>query len=195
MELGEVVTAPGEFTNDVHTEDTCPWHQKAESKKKKMDAMNPDEDAPGAIPPNDGGTLGKNLKAAKDNPPKADSVFVTYKMDQELKYKAGKKEKVVQVYKKAKGDVEEEYDLQYAPHHLIPGNESLKGSAVVPFMGDDDSIEEYADGQPSRIKEGFAIGYDVNAAKNGVWLPSPYALSNRNEWPAIPGVKVIKKRF
>lgn len=195
MELGEAVTTPGEFTNDVHTESTCPWHQKADSKKKKMEAMNPDEDVPGAIPPNDGGTLGKNMKAAKDNPPTADSVWVTYKMGEELKFKAGKKEKIVQVYKKAKGDVEEEYDLQYAPHHLIPGNESLKGSPIVPFMGDDDVIEEYSEGQSTHIKEGFSVGYDVNSSDNGVWLPSPYALSNSNEWPAAPGIKVIKKRL
>jgi hypothetical protein len=90
---------------------------------------------------------------------------------------------------------EEDYDLQYAPHHLIPGNESLKGSSVVSFLGDDDTIEEYAEGAASHIKEGFSVGYDVNANENGVWLPSPYALSMANSWPSEPGVKVIKKRL
>ncbi len=194
MQLGEAVRVL-EFISDVHTESTCPWHQKGKGKKKEMAETDPDDDVPGAIPPNDGGTLGKNLKAATDGPPKADSVWVTYKMDEELRYKSGKKDKVVQVYQKTKGDVEEEYDLQYAPHHLIPGNESLKGSKVVPFMGDDDSIKKYAEGQASHIKDGFFIGYNVNSAKNGVWLPSPYALSNRNEWPAEPGIKVVKKRL
>jgi len=34
----------------------------------------------------------------------------------------------------------------------------------------------------------------VNAAENGVWLPSPYALSMSNEWPSIPGIEAIKKK-
>lgn len=189
------MVAVTEFTSEVHTESTCPWHQKGENKKKKMAAMDPDEDVLGAIPPNDGGTLGRNLKAAKDNPPKADWVEVTYRMGEELRYKAGKKRKLVRVYQETRGDVEEEYDLQYAPHHLIPGNESLKGSPIVPYLGDDDAIAEYAEGQASVIKEGYSVGYDVNDAKNGVWLPSPYALSNRNEWPAEPGIEVIKRRL
>src|SRR6185503_4268509 len=98
----------------------------------------------------------------------------------------------VRIYKKTRAEVP--YDLQYAPHHLIPGNESLKGNAVVCFLGDDPSIEEFKGGQSSVIKEGFSTGYDVNLAENGVWLPSPYALSMKNEWPSAPGINVIKKR-
>lgn len=192
-QVGEAVGV-GEFVSDTHTKSTCPWHQEGKKDKKKMDAPDPDEDTE-AMPPNDGGALGRNLKAARDKPPKADSLWVGYKWKEELRYKAGRKMKVVQVYKETKGDDEEEYDLQYAPHHLIPGNESLKGSKVVPFMGDADSISEYAEGQSSVIKEGFSINYDVNGAKNGVWLPSPYALSMKNEWPAEPAIKVIKRRL
>lgn len=195
MDVGEAVQA-SEFVNDTHSESTCPWHQKGEKNKKKLEAMHPNEDSE-EMPPNDDGTLGRNLIAAEDTPPKAETVSINYAPGQELKYEVGRKKvsKVVQSYKEMKKGESYEYALQYAPHHLIPGNESLKGSPIVPFMGDDDSIAEYAEGQGSFIKEGFSILYDVNGAENGVWLPSPYALSMKNDWPAKPAMKVIKRRL
>jgi hypothetical protein len=144
------------------------------------------------MPPNDGGELGKHMTAAKDKPPKPDTIDVSYEPGVKVKFKAGKKSKVVQTYEESTND--ETYALQYAPHHLIPGNESLKGSHIVPFMGDDNAIGEFAEGQSSHIKDGFSIDYDVNQADNGVWLPSPYALSMANTWPSEPGINVIKKR-
>jgi len=186
-QVGEAVKPP-EFVNDAHSESTCPWHHEGNQKSKRMELPQPDEDTE-AMPPNDGGKLGRSLQA----PRLADSLSINYAPLEELRYQEGKKSKVVQAYAETDG-VEVEYELQYAPHHLIPGNESLKGSEVVPFMGDADAIAEYANGQESHIKKGMSIGYDVNAATNGVWLPSPYALSNRNAWPAIPGIKIIKKR-
>jgi hypothetical protein len=45
------------------------------------------------------------------------------------------------------------------PHHLVPGNESLKVSNLLEWLFEGDKIN--AD-----------VGYDVNNAKNGVWLPS-----------------------
>jgi hypothetical protein len=195
MDIGEPVDID-EFVGEDHSKRTCPWHQQGENKKKKMEAMNPDEDAE-AMPPNDGGTLGRNMKASKNYPPKADTLSITYVPGEQLEYTIGKKKelKTVRVYEETKRGKQYEYGLQYAPHHLIPGNESLKGSEIVPFMGDDDSIAEYAEGQLSHIKQGFSICYDVNSDENGVWLPSPYALSMKNEWPAKPSIKVIKKRF
>lgn len=195
MDVGEAVTA-SEFVDEDHNEQTCPWHQQSEKKKKKMEPVDPDDDSE-AMAPNDGGTLGKNMTAGKEKPPRADTVTINYAPGEELEYTQGKKRelKTIQTYEKMKKSKKYEYDLQYAPHHLIPGNESLKGSPIVPFMGDDDSIAEYAKGQGSLIKEGFSILYDVNNADNGVWLPSPYALSMKNEWPAKPGIKVIKRRL
>lgn len=195
MDIGERVEA-SEFVSDVHSESTCPWHQMREKEKHKMDATDPDDDSE-AMPPNDGGTLGRNLTAAKDKPPKVDTLSISYAREEKLEYVIGKKKDLMKVrpYKEMEKWKTVEYDLQYAPHHLIPGNESLKGSEIVPFMGDDDSIAEYAKGKTSLIKDGFSIGYDVNSAANGVWLPSPYALSMKNEWPAKPGVKIVKRRL
>ncbi len=59
-----------------------------------------------------------------------------------------------------------ELDITVAAHHLIPGNASLKKSQLF-------RSEEYLwlDGK----KKGN-IGYNVNAAENGVWLPGNYAI-------------------
>jgi hypothetical protein len=191
MEIGEEISAPEFFDDEVHNTDTCPWHTASDGSAAKMDATDPDEDTD-AMPPNDGGKLGRNLKADGEDPPGADEVTITYQKGALIKYTGGKKPKTVQTY--AETDDEEPYALQYAPHHLIPGNESLKGSALVAFLGDDDVIGEFAGGQASVIKKGLSAGYDVNRAANGAWLPSPYALSNKNGWPAAPGIQVIKKR-
>ena len=182
---------PQFLNEDVHSEKTCPWHKDGKQKAKKMDPVDPDDDGH-AMPPNDGGKLGRNMTTAKDDPPSCTSLDIRYKAGDVLFFKAGKKNKEVQTYKNSATDVP--YGLQYAPHHLIPGNESLKGSMVVSFLGDAETITEFAGGQPSHIKDGFSCGYDVNDAANGVWLPSPYALSMCNEWPSEPGIDVVKKR-
>ena len=59
-----------------------------------------------------------------------------------------------------------EYPVAAAAHHLIPGNASLKKSSLY-------ESEEYlwADG-----KAKGNIGYNINSAPNGVWLPGNYAI-------------------
>ncbi len=197
MEIGESISPP-KFTiedDDLHDEKTCPWCQpkKKQGKSQKLQKQSPNTDAVGAIPPNDGGKLGQNLEAAKNIEPRH-TVTISYKRVTPVPFQSGKKKKTKNfpVYKKSSSD--EDYEVQYAPHHLIPGNGSLKGSAVVPFMGDSDSIDEYSEGQASKIKEDGFIGYDVNAAENGEWLPSPYALSMCNDWPSEKDVQVLKRR-
>jgi A nuclease family of the HNH/ENDO VII superfamily with conserved AHH len=50
-----------------------------------------------------------------------------------------------------------------AAHHLIPGNASLKNSTLMQYL--------HTDGMAARN-----IGYNINAAPNGVWLPGNYAI-------------------
>jgi hypothetical protein len=189
MELGEPIKPPGILGREGHSKATCPWHQPGEGGTPEMPEPNPDDDVPDAIPANKGGTLGQNLTGAGEPPPSADSVEICYVKGSQRTYQAGKKRKIIQTYEESSD--EEEYALQYAPHHVIPGNESLKNSPVVPYMGVKSSISKYH--KSSYIKKGF-IGYDVNSADNGVWLPSPYALSNKNGWPAEEGMEVLKRR-
>lgn len=189
VQIGMIVSEDSE-----HSEATCPWHQKkAGGSAKAMEEQAPDEDTHGAIPDNLGTKLGENLNNAGNKPPKAGHVWVAYAAGSTVAYKEGAKRKRVQTYQEDDEYIYE-YPLQYAPHHLIPGNESLKGSKIVPYMGDNSVIAGYRKGQETKLKKGETINYDVNHANNGVWLPSPYALSNSNNWPALPGIQAIKQR-
>jgi hypothetical protein len=194
-QLGEGV-AVGIFipsSDTAHSESTCPWHGPAEEgSAKPMEKQACDEDGHAPIPPNLGEKLGKNLDAAKDKEPAAVSVTLHFRPAEVITFKAGAKE--VQRYAPTE-DQTRVYPLQYAPHHLVPGNESLKGSAILPFMGAASVIEDYKPPSASKIKDGKSIGYDVNAAENGVWLPSPYALSMNNKWPSQDGIKALLKQF
>jgi A nuclease family of the HNH/ENDO VII superfamily with conserved AHH len=204
-EIGEAITIPEFVPPGIHDKDTCPWEQTGDTTAKKMDPPEVDEDTPGSIPKNMGKKLGDNLEkspAGEKEPLDGKDfkkVTVMYKRaGAKLVYKEGGKQKKVQPFAPAEAtdDPDEwEYDVQYAPHHLIPGNESLKNSTVVRYMGDDNVIEVYKENQPSKIKDNQSIGYDVNAAENGVWLPSPYALSMRkNEWPSEAAIEAIRQR-
>ncbi|WP_444993946.1 hypothetical protein [Aliikangiella sp. IMCC44359] len=192
MQLGESISIPEFFNDEKHSEKTCPWHsEEKEAKPDQMELQAPDEDTD-IMPANLGTKLGKNL-GKKENK----EVWVQYKADALVKWEVGvkKKEKVAQTY-----TYDDEwlycYELQYAPHHLIPGNESLKGSKVVAFLGDNNVITHYKKGGIStKIKDNQSVGYDVNQRLNGVWLPSPYALSMSNKWPSTDGMKVILKRL
>jgi len=57
------------------------------------------------------------------------------------------------------------YPLSVAAHHLIPGKESLPVSA----------IKRYVWAKHGEIEND--IGYDVDGAENGIWLPTHQALS------------------
>ncbi len=165
-EIGESIAPPQFVQDDVHSESTCPWHDKSDQPAAApMDPQADNEDAgQGAVlqpmAANNGKKLGVNM-GGKDNT------------------------KIKVMYPGATDPKEE--DLQWAPHHLIPGNASLKNSAVVPYLGADSVIKAFGSG--SKIKDGQTVGYNVNDSANGVWLPSPYALSMKGKWPANPAAK------
>jgi hypothetical protein len=165
-ELGESIAPPQFVQEGVHSESTCPWHDKTDPpaatpmdpQADNEDSANGEELQPMAA--NNGKKLGENLGGMDDT-----NIDVRYPGASAPKQEA----------------------LQWAPHHLIPGNASLKNSAVVPYLGDDGVIAKFGNG--SKIKEGQTVGYNVNDAANGVWLPSPYALSMKGKWPTNPAAK------
>ena len=195
-QLGEGV-AIGVFVSqdEVHSESTCPWHAKDEA--ASADPMDPqliDEDAHGPIPANLGKKLGDNLDKAGATAPARKLISIAYRAGAVIGFKHAGKNKRVQHYEHVELELHD-YPLQYAPHHLIPGNEALKGSEVLAYMGDASVIKAYQPPRASEIKKGKSIGYDVNAADNGVWLPSPYALSMSNQWPSQEGIQALMKRM
>jgi hypothetical protein len=58
----------------------------------------------------------------------------------------------------------ETYPVTLAAHHLIPAQESLKEHKIL----------QYIEKEKGALEEN--LGYDVNGAENGVWLPGPYAI-------------------
>lgn len=70
------------------------------------------------------------------------------------------------------------YPLTAAAHHLIPAQESLKKA---------DALLECMVGGKLYPTD---IGYDVNGAENGVWLPGNYAVGGNGtkEWTSAPSV-------
>lgn len=165
-EIGEDFAPPQFLEDAVHSVDTCPWHDSSTPPSPvPMDPQADDDDAlKGAVlrpmAANNGKTLGVNL-GGKENT------------------------KIHVMYPGSKMATPE--DLQWAPHHLIPGKASLKHSAVVPYLGAANVIKQF--GGDSKIKDGQTAGYNVNDAANGVWLPSPYALSMNGRWPTSQGRK------
>ena len=65
----------------------------------------------------------------------------------------------------------------FAAHHLIPGNASLVKSALM----DDGHL--VAEGNHPKN-----IGYNINQARNGVWLPGNYAFKE-GAWKRLPPAK------
>jgi hypothetical protein len=193
MEIGEPISPPEFVTTIEHSEDTCPWHDKSKASADPMEETDGEDD--GAMPKNLGGKLKAHLLAASDAPPRVDKIAVSYKaLDKSLKYTVRDKGKVKTRLQPLFRDSDpREYGLQYAPHHLVPGNESLKGNPLVAFLGDDDVITHFADGVASVIIKGKSVGYDVNRAQNGVWLPSPYAISmGSNLWGNEAGLVALE---
>lgn len=189
VQLGELIAAPIFFSEEDHNEKTCPWHEEApKADAKPMEKPDPETDtAAPSMPENDGGTLGRYLEKSGKKKPEH-TLTLEYAPDELLTYK---KNKSVQTYIDKKTET---YKLQYAPHHLIPGNESLSESLLLAYLGDANVIKNFNKKKlTSKIKDNQTVGYDVNAAENGVWLPSPYALSMSNQWPSIPGKEYILK--
>jgi hypothetical protein len=193
-DLGESI-APPDFMSEVqHDKKTCPWHDESKASAKPMGETEGDDDAP--MPKNLGGKLKKNMLKAGDDPPDVDKISVSYKtLDRSVSYQTVEKGKTKDRLQPIFRDSDpKEYRLQYAPHHLIPGNESLKDNPLVAFLGDDSVIKNFNDeGISSKIIEGHSVGYDVNRAQNGVWLPSPYAVTmGSNLWGAEAGLVALE---
>jgi hypothetical protein len=196
-ELGEPITNPMTFVKDKHDKKICPWHDEGEAGAEMAAADENDDKPKGKVkagrsktgmPKNDGGKLGDALIDAGYAPPEA-SVQIYFIEEGMQEYRKDGKDKEMILY--ARSIKKASYDLDFAAHHLIPGNAALKDSAIAPFLGDSATVKNFS--SSSKIEKGSA-GYDVNCHENGHWLPSPYALSMNDgnspaAWPNEPGMK------
>jgi hypothetical protein len=74
------------------------------------------------------------------------------------------------------GSSKRDYPWKVAAHHLIPGNASLEKSALFKrFMKKGGKVQ--AGDRKFKIRTN--IGYNVNGAHNGVWLPGNYGIRKK----------------
>lgn len=124
-----------------------------------------------AIQRNSGGTLGRNLTNASHGAANTvNALFPASPVDAEpaedTKRNDGGRIKV-------EGDTND-YPFTVAAHHLVPGEASLvKSDLYKMYMKKGGSVKT-AGGKQYKVMEN--IGYNVNGAHNGVWLPGNYAI-------------------
>ncbi len=68
-------------------------------------------------------------------------------------------------------DLPDNHKITPNPHHLIPGNESLKEA---------EKLLKWIYASENHIEED--IHYDVNNAENGIWLPSNNSMRGNSDW-------------
>jgi uncharacterized protein YqfB (UPF0267 family) len=176
MEMGELVAVA--FIKEEL--EKCPFTEEivdsGVSEVDPEDIENDDKKAARKEQENNGGTLGKNLskgeagsKGTVGGPYPPDGYLKT---DQPLDSKPDRGKQYVYV------EGADEYDdgafpYVVAAHHLIPGKGSLALSDLKPFMTKDESVQTES-GKSWKIA--CHIGYNVNGAHNGIWLPGNYAI-------------------
>ncbi len=174
MDIGELVTAPSlEQEYDVK----CPFNEDEPGGPEggPEDIADDDKDSVEGAQKNDGGTLGGNLssggKGKADGGPYPPDDYLVREKPQDTKRDDWRPHIHLPEYRDAK---EGDFPFVAAAHHLIPGNASLKkANKLVKAMEKDGEIQSRA-GRKYKIK--YHIGYDVNGAHNGVWLPGNYAI-------------------
>lgn len=152
----------------------------------------PDDDRPAArkIQANNGGTLGKNLGQVS---PDCDGAAGTVNdVKRPPKRRKAEPKRDSSTDKKLKVYVyvdKERYPWKVAAHHCIPGNASLKRATDLrKFMEKGKKITSTL-GKKYTIKQ--HIGYNINGAHNGVWLPGNYAIrknsspKKKTSWGAL----------
>jgi len=176
MDMGELVA-----TAFIHVEmEECPFTEKivdsGVSKNEPEGIENDDRKKARKEQENDGGTLGRNL--GKGDPGSKGTVGGPYPPDDYLKTdrpqdsKPDRGEKYVYV-EGANGYVSGIFPYVVAAHHLIPGKGALAVSQLKPFMTAGANVTTES-GKSWKIA--CHIGYNVNGAHNGIWLPGNYAI-------------------
>ena len=169
MDIGEKVKI--ELQKDV--DDECPFKVPDPPKAKVQKENIAKDDLPrvARIQANNGGTLGKNLTAASNGAAGTVNDFHAAPKAKEQPARDTKRNNGGRV--KVKGD-DNDYPFGVAAHHLIPGEASLAKSMLYKnYMKKNGKIST-ASGRKYTLREN--IGYNVNGAHNGLWMPGNYAI-------------------
>jgi hypothetical protein len=150
----------------------CPFKMTGPEVAKIEPENPPNDDKPAArrVQENNGGTLGDNLGKVSPDCDGAKGTVNDVKRPPKRR-KADPKNEKLKAKVKTDGKT---YPVKVAAHHLIPGNASLKNAKTLQkFMTKGKKVTSVL-GNKFTIKE--HIGYNINGAHNGVWLPGNYAI-------------------
>jgi hypothetical protein len=157
----------------------CPFKVTGPEVSKIEPENPPNDDKPAArrIQENNGGTLGDNLNKTSPDCDGAKGTVNDVKRPPKRRKKDPKRDsstdKKLVVRVKTNGKLED-FPFKVAAHHLIPGNAALKNAQELrKFMEKGKKITTVK-GRKYSIKE--HIGYNINGAHNGVWLPGNYGI-------------------
>lgn len=169
MDIGELI-AVGLFKQESAK---CPFNIPVSSpvSEDPEDIAKDDLDSVTKIQENDGGKLGRNLSTASHGAPGTindiyPAAIASPTPPIDTKRNGGGNVKVEKDQK--------EYPYAVAAHHLIPGEASLAKSRLYEKYLKKGGKIKTRSGKEYIIAEN--IGYNVNGAHNGVWLPGNYAI-------------------
>ena len=186
-QLGEMVEVA--LATELSVE--CPFTSPAdpEISEEKESVAKDDLDSVAEPQANDGGILGRNLKNASNGEAKFVNQLCPAPLPDKnppIDTRRGGGGKI-----SVKGDSSGEYPYTVAAHHLIPGEASLvKSRLYKKYMVKNGKIKTRS-GREFTITQN--IGYCVNGAHNGVWLPGNYAIREKTSpkegvsWGSAPG--------
>lgn len=176
MDVGEKI-AIGGFQREIDTK--CPFGKEVVvgvDEEEDENLARDDRKSAQAEQANNGGVLGSNMLAALHGkegtvggpypPPKVE------KQQREDTLRAG-----IWVRVRGTKDIDTDYfSFIVAAHHLIPGGASLAPSNIKNYMTKGKSVTAISSEGKVKRKIRKHIGYNVNGAHNGLWLPGNYAI-------------------
>lgn len=181
MEMGELAAFAASLDEEFNAD--CPFadDKPGGNQAGKEHIEDDDRDDVEEMQKNDGGKLGQNLGQAEPGdaeggPFPSDDFLISEKPNDSRR---GRKSKVeIKQFKDASGG---DFPFTVAAHHLLPGNaagltEESKYKddvGLFDFMAEEQKVTS-SGGNTYEIA--YNIGYDVNGAHNGVWLPGNYAI-------------------
>lgn len=179
MELAESV-AIGGLDSEIKIKCPFPKEEVDGVDEEENEGLSQDDtDAAKSQQANNGGTLGQNLIDA--SPGKSGTVGgpfpppETKSSPRKDTLRAG----VWVIVLGVPGIDTDYYPFILAAHHLIPGVASLENSTLKNYMTQGKTVT--ANSTKGKVKRKISkhIGYNVNGAHNGVWLPGNYAIRRK----------------
>lgn len=170
MEMGELIAVS---LLPESMKEKCPFKEQALG-ADELEGEDISKDDATSHQENDGGVLGKNLASGSQG--KAGTVGGPFSLEATTGMaRVDTRRTGVKVVVAGTGTIPTgTYGFVVAAHHLIPGDAALAPSALKKFMTMDEQVDVETEKGVKTKTIAKHIGYNVNGAHNGVWLPGNY---------------------